>query len=216
MTIETLLSIPKSFYVSCKLTNLNEAIHLPVLVRYNVVCQNLKGKLIQKGEGKLIFGFGSVGIFDKKHERSILQIDGTIELNGQASFGNGSRLCVFETGILSIGRDFENTAAMSVVCKKSITIGNNVLTSWNTLVMDTDLHAIQNLATGECSCIDKPVKIGNNVWMGTRAIILKGTHIANGCIIGANAVVSGKIERENVLIAGNPGRIIKENVQIKR
>ncbi len=55
-----------------------------------------------------------------------------------------------------------------------------------------------------------PIVIGSNVWIGANAIILPGVKIANGCVIGAGAVVTKSFEKENCVIAGNPAKIIKE------
>ncbi|HRW21082.1 MAG TPA: acyltransferase [Bacteroidales bacterium] len=54
-----------------------------------------------------------------------------------------------------------------------------------------------------------PVIIGDNVWMGTSAIILPGVEIGNNCIIGAGSVVTKSFKEDNLLIAGNPAKIIK-------
>jgi acetyltransferase-like isoleucine patch superfamily enzyme len=161
---------------------------------------------------RLRIGFGNVGVFDKTYERSIIQIDGQITLKGKATFGHGSRICVMENGVLTIGDNFINSAMQTIVCGKQITIGENVLTSWNTLIMDTDFHQSRNVVSGELSIVSKPITIGNNVWMGTRAVILKGSDIADGCIIGANSLVSGKFEKPNSLIVGNPGIVKRENI----
>lgn len=149
-------------------------------------------------------GFGNVGIYDKKYERSILQLDGRIVLNGKTTFGHGSRICVTKNGTLSIGDYFVNTAMATIVCDDRITIGSNVLVSWDTLVMDTDWHAVQRTDTKEVCCCRKPIVIGNNVWLCTRCVILKGSEIADGCIIGANSVVSKHFINPNTLIPGNP------------
>lgn len=50
--------------------------------------------------------------------------------------------------------------------------------------------------------------IGDNVFIGVNSIILMGAHIGNNCIIGAGSVVGG-VFPDNVVIAGNPARVIR-------
>jgi acetyltransferase-like isoleucine patch superfamily enzyme len=57
---------------------------------------------------------------------------------------------------------------------------------------------------------DPPIVIGPGVWIGAGAIILPGVEIGQGCIIGAGAVIT-KSFGPGLIIAGNPGRIIKKN-----
>lgn len=54
----------------------------------------------------------------------------------------------------------------------------------------------------------KEIRIGKNCFLGCNSIVLKGTVLGDGCVVGAGAVVSGKFE-ENCVIAGNPARVIK-------
>lgn len=214
--IEIILSIPKSIYVNFRLLPFMQAVQLPILVRYNCNLLSLCGKVsldkIKTGIFKI--GFGTVGVFDKRYNRSILQIQGLIKLKGKASFGQGARICVNTGGILNIGERFNNTAEMTIVCYNNITIGDDVLTSWNTLIMDTDFHQTVNLESEEISECDAPIYIGEKVWIGTRAVILKGSSIPNGCIIGANSLINKKFMKENSLIAGNPASIKKSNVTL--
>ena len=56
--------------------------------------------------------------------------------------------------------------------------------------------------------------IGNHVWIGSGAKILKGVTIGNGSIVAAGAVVVQDVP-ENCLAAGVPARIVKEGVQWK-
>lgn len=74
--LEHILSIPKSFYVSLKYFSLKDAVKLPIMVRYNTVLLGLKGKITNSGAKFAMFkvGFGNVGVFDKKYERTMLQI----------------------------------------------------------------------------------------------------------------------------------------------
>lgn len=55
---------------------------------------------------------------------------------------------------------------------------------------------------------EKPVLIGNDVWIGDKVTILPGVKIGDGCIIGANAVVTKDIPPYSV-VAGVPAKIIK-------
>ena len=56
--------------------------------------------------------------------------------------------------------------------------------------------------------VTKPIKIGNDVWVGGGAIILPGVTIGDGCTIGAGSVVTKDVEAFTV-VAGNPARFIK-------
>lgn len=54
---------------------------------------------------------------------------------------------------------------------------------------------------------DEPVVIGDDVWIGSRVIILGGVHIGNHCIIGAGSVVTHDVSDYDI-VAGNPARVI--------
>ena len=56
---------------------------------------------------------------------------------------------------------------------------------------------------------ERPVFIGNDVWLGDRVIILPGVHIGDGCIIGAGSVVTRDIPPYSVA-AGVPAKVIKD------
>ena len=58
---------------------------------------------------------------------------------------------------------------------------------------------------------EKPVYIGNDVWIGDRVTILPGVHIGDGSIIGAGAVVTSDIEPYSIA-AGVPARIIRKRM----
>lgn len=217
---EYILSLPKSLYVSFRLLPFKQAIKVPILVRYNCKLLNLQGLIkIDSGNvkiGMIQIGFGNVGIFDKKYERCILDIQGVLEICGKTIFGRGSRICIGNNGVLRIGTNFSNTAKMTLICFDKINIGNDVLVSWDTHVMDTDFHNTINLETGKISMINKPIIIGDRVWLGMRSVVLKGSNIPNGSIVAANSLVNKSYDIENCLLAGNPAEIRKMNVNLYR
>lgn len=95
--------------------------------------------------------------------------------------------------------------------QNNVIIGDDVLCGPEVLIY-TSNHRYDFMKKFINSGVEnKDVQIGNNVWIGTRVIILPGCHIGNNCIIGAGAVVT-KSFPDNVLIAGNPA-VVKKKLQ---
>lgn len=101
-------------------------------------------------------------------------------------------------------------SGVRIGCFKEIVIGDDCLVGANVLITDSDWHSLDPMIRVRDKGFDitKPVKIGNNVFIGVNSIILKGSEIGDNSIIGAGSVVSGVIP-SNVIAAGNPCRVIK-------
>ena len=92
------------------------------------------------------------------------------------------------------------------MCAKSLVrIGARCAISWDVTITDSDYHQIEG------SSAVAPVNIGDEVWVGARAIILKGVTVGSGAVIAAGAVVSRDVP-PRALVAGIPSRVIRENV----
>lgn len=61
---------------------------------------------------------------------------------------------------------------------------------------------------------EKPVYIGNDVWIGSRVTILPEVKIGNGCVIGAGAIVTKDVP-DYAIVGGNPARVIRYRNQEK-
>ncbi len=94
----------------------------------------------------------------------------------------------------------------------SVKIGKNCMFSWGINIFASDTHAIYHKDTKELLNWGREIVIEDHVWLGMNTTILKNTHIAKNCIVGAGAVVSGQFNEENCIIAGNPARIVKKNI----
>lgn len=77
---EFVFSLPKSFFVSWKLTSFRECFKLPILVRYNVKLLSLEGQV--RGNGRISIGFNRTNLFDVRHQRTMISICGTIIISG--------------------------------------------------------------------------------------------------------------------------------------
>lgn len=96
----------------------------------------------------------------------------------------------------------------------SISIGKNTDIGSGCKIIDNDFHPLPYSQRTPEEQIDKikkrPIVIGEGCFIGANSIILKGTVLGNNVVVGAGSVVSGKFP-DNVIIAGNPAKIIKQN-----
>ncbi len=126
------------------------------------------------------------------------------------SFGknvNIERGAIFTPG-LSIG----NNSGVGVNCEINgvVTIGDDVMMGPE-VVIYTSGHKYDNLEVPMWKQGDtetEPVSIGNDVWIGRRAIIMPGVKIGDGCIIGAGAVVTKDVP-DYAIVGGVPAKVIK-------
>lgn len=88
-----------------------------------------------------------------------------------------------------------------------IEIGNNVLIASHTVI--TSLTHDINADFYKNTLIKRKVTIGNNVWIGSGAIILPGVRISDGAVIGAGSVVTKDVPH-NTIVAGVPAKPIKQ------
>ena len=93
----------------------------------------------------------------------------------------------------------------TIYARKKITIGENTCIGGNCKILDNDFHPIEAEARNKLLRDEN----GKNCFIGCNSIILKGTVLGDGCVVGAGAVVAGKFE-DNCVIAGNPARVIKK------
>lgn len=114
-------------------------------------------------------------------------------------------------GCIAVG-DGTGLSGTVICAAKSVKIGKNCLIGADVMIFDTDFHNIspeKRAFPPEWDKISSPVSIGDNVFIGTRAIIMKGVTIGNGSVIGAGSVVTSDIP-ENTIYAGSPAKFIKK------
>jgi len=115
---------------------------------------------------------------------------------------------------LKIGNNV-GISCTAIICKNSITIGDNVKIGGNTVIYDTDFHSLDvksrtMIPEDTSNAITQPVIIEANVFIGAHTTILKGVTIGENSIVGACSVVTKNIP-SNELWAGNPAKFIRKN-----
>jgi acetyltransferase-like isoleucine patch superfamily enzyme len=120
-------------------------------------------------------------------------------------FGNKARFKIGSNSIISYG--------VVISCQKEIIIGNDVQIGEYTSIRDTT-HDYSDFGypMKYNNDISKEVYIGNNVWIGRGCIILPGTIIEDGVVVGANSVVKGVLKK-NGIYGGVPIEFIKSRLK---
>lgn len=208
----------KTLYFNFHYLPFRQAIHFPILVSRKVYLKRPYGKIrldAPASFGLIRIGFGEVGIFDDRYSRSIWDVSGLVVFKGKTDLGHGSKIAVSKSGVLEFGKDFTITAESTIIAYKNIRFGENCMLSWDVLIMDTDFHRIMD-QNGSIINSDVPISIGNNIWIGCRSVILKGTSIPDNVVIGANSQTHNSLDEQHCVYAGNPLRKIKDQINWER
>lgn len=105
---------------------------------------------------------------------------------------------------LVIGDNCYINQGVHISCSKQIVIGSGCLLADEVLIIDNDYHSVAGDPVKS-----KPIILENNVWVASRAIILKGVHIGKGAVVGAGAVVTHDVPPRS-LVVGNPARVVRQ------
>lgn len=202
-------SAPKTLLFNFHYFPFSTAIKLPVYVSPHVKFERLKGKVVlhEIRSGCVRIGYQSGNAKTKWHNEGLIEFLGNADLRGGCS--------VWARGHLKIGSEFTINTASALVAGNKVTIGSKVLLSSDITIIDSDFHQIYD-SSGVHINASSPIEIGDHVWMGYRSMVLKGSKIPSGSVVGAGSIVTKKFDQENIILAGSPAMIKKENISWKR
>lgn len=156
-------------------------------------------------------------------------IHGLVEMREGSAYITVGNDCLIEARLVAetiksrivIGNNVFIGGGTTLDCVDSIDIGDDVLISYECLLIDSDGHPTDLEARRAelprwkdhggrnwSAAGTKPIKIGRGAWLGARTIVLKGVEIGEGAIIGAGSVVTRSVP-PFTLAGGNPARIIR-------
>lgn len=116
-----------------------------------------------------------------------------------------SQLYTDKGGQITVGRN-SRLNGVHIDAHMAVIIGANVRIAPYTIILDSDFHDVtDHFSQGKCA----PVVIEDNVWIATRATILKGVRIGRNSVVAASAVVTHDVP-PNTIVAGVPARVISE------
>ncbi len=135
----------------------------------------------------------------------------------------GCSFAVQKDGRCTVG-EFTLLNGAIVMAEELVEIGSHCLISWGVGIADSDFHPLepaQRLLDSQAlapffknrpprpKLKTAPVRIGDNVWIGMNAVILKGVKIGENSVVAAGAVVTKSVAA-NTIVAGNPAVEVKK------
>ena len=133
---------------------------------------------------------------------------GKIVFKGSATILDYSKIGIRNGGNIILGDNFYANRNFTCICYDNILIKDNVSIGPNVCIYDHDHQIGRNGKITEQYKTNKIV-IGNNVWIGAGAIILKGSKIGDNCVIGAGTVVKGEIPSNSLVTSNRKLKIVR-------
>jgi acetyltransferase-like isoleucine patch superfamily enzyme len=164
---------------------------------------------------------------------NIRQVSGTPQVNqplqmmgqGHISFGNDVQIGFFPSpfyhdgsvylearehgATIRFGHRIMANNNLKVVCERtSVDIGDDVLMGTSVEIIDSDFHEMDPQRRNAGNHRTAPVRIGNNVFLGSNVRIMKGVTIGDNSVVGNGAVVIDDIPADCIAL-GNPAKVIR-------
>lgn len=188
---------------------------------------NSESKKIIAGNESRTAGL-TVDVRVHRENRPYVVVGDRCDVNGFFVFERGA-------GQIRVGDGSSIGAGCLLVCTQpgGITIGRNVMLSWDVVVMDSNAHSLDlsmrkndaddwriGIVEGRIGAYKSwhdvsaaPVTIGDGVWIGFGSVIMKGVTIGDGAVVASHAVVTKDVPPYAV-VGGNPARIISRRDEV--
>ena len=145
-----------------------------------------------------------------------LKVDGEVEIKASnVKIGNHvhiyKNVVFWGDGEIVIGDhvDIGNNTIIFASKDGGVHIGNDVNIAANCYIIDSDHGIKKDGKINEQPLSSGKIEIGNDVWLAANVTVLKGSHIADGAVIGAKGLVKGEIPPNSIAV-GVPAKVIKE------
>ncbi len=196
----------KSLWYSLRWTDRLDSI----LVHPNVIVDLSPGAELDL-DGRLVLGFlgeSSASHPDLMKSKFHLGENATLTVSG-GSARIGPCSVTHVEGDLEIGDSYLNSHG-KILCKDSITIGDDCMIAWNVELCDSDMHPYA--IDGEKVPHRSPINIGDGVWIGSNVEVKKGVTVGDGAVVASGSVVTDDVASKT-LVGGVPAERIQADIK---
>ena len=201
----------KTLLANFKLLPFKQAIHLPLVIYgpTQLVLSRAKIKLNVKPRFGLIkWGYNQDFFVPTKMPSMLFMINGLLIINGPVRVSAG---CTFRvSGKVNLGKCCRIGGNCKILCNNYVEIGGYSAMAFGSIVCDTNFHYIQyQNSVANCS---GSVIIGNLVFIGNNASIVKGAKIPQRAIVSSKSFVNKDFSAapNGALIAGSPAKVLRD------
>jgi acetyltransferase-like isoleucine patch superfamily enzyme len=124
-----------------------------------------------------------------------------------------------DSGELRIGDGctFEPGATLAVLEGRDLTLGKDCMVAADVEIRTGDSHPIlEQIPEASRINLGSRIQIGDHVWLGKRVVVLKGIELASGIVVGVGSIVTKSELEADVILAGNPARVVRRQVRWER
>ncbi|MQA03724.1 MAG: acyltransferase [Streptosporangiales bacterium] len=138
---------------------------------------------------------------------------GRLVLGRWTHFGDGTKLRCHE-GNLRVGEKAVFGQDVSVNCYLDVEVGACTIVADDVYIADFD-HKVDDISIPikDQGIVKRPVRVGPDVWIGTKVTVLRGTQIGRGAVIGANSVVTKDVP-DYAIAVGVPARVVRSRLAV--
>jgi acetyltransferase-like isoleucine patch superfamily enzyme len=137
--------------------------------------------------------------------------DGKLIVGDRVAFHAGTQntaLTIMDGGVLEIGSECRINFGCTLIAAGLIKIGDRCRFGIGAMIMDSGQHRLEP-EMRHLRDTPRPVILEDDVWIGSRALVLAGVHIGAGSVIAAGSVVTKDVPPRS-LVAGNPARVLRK------
>lgn len=125
-----------------------------------------------------------------------------LKIGKNTRFRGNSRFSISNSAEIVIGSYVFINNGCSINSRKLVTIGSNTIIGEGVKIYDHNHKFNKNEEKGRQGFSVADVQIGNNCWIGSNVVILKGVHIGNNTVIGAGVVLEKSVG-DDVIVTDN-------------
>ena len=213
------LNIVKTLCFNFRMFSIGTALRLPVFLYGRVSLQSLDGRIVLPKNvttGMIRIGYRWLDLIPSSFLPSQINVKGEIRFIGRCIISGGCALNVqSSSAVLQVGDEVSIGAGTFVKSLDSIVIGNRTSITSNCTIMNSNMHFVKNIESGQIARPWGKIVIGSGCWINSGSVVTKGAVIPDYSVTSRNSFLNKDYSGygTNCFLVGSPAVVKKTKVQ---